>query len=163
MGDSSDNIPGIKGIGEKKDEVKKNEAEAFFISIQGNQYRHAINAREDINIYSKNVNDMTLPASWSDNVKSSVLRIKEKGDKWNWFLNYKHSPNHEKNKCFDIEGSNVVLANSGQRNNVCSFAGSGGVNYIYQYKKIKANATIEQVLDLMVNDVEKIIDNFSQE
>lgn len=133
----------IRGVGKPAESNK--EPEAFFISIQDNQYRHAINARDN--------NESTK----EDRIESSKTRIKD-NTAWHSFLNPEEKP---KKDCGWFPNS-VILANSGQRNNVCSFAGKGGVNYIYQYKKIEADAKIEQVLDLMVDDVEKIIDNFTQ-
>lgn len=134
----------IRGVGESAENNK--EPEAFFISIQGNQYRHAINARD---------ND---EGTKENRIESSKTRIK-KMTVWHSFLDPNNKP---QNECSWFPNSEI-LANSGQRNYVCSFAGSGGVNYIYQYKKIKADATIEKVIALMVNDVKKIIDNFTQE
>ena len=133
----------IKGIGENKDEVKKKEAEAFFISIQGNQYRHAINARDEGNsIKEKRVNE-------------SVTKCETTTD-WHWFMNPNKHPNTNTD-CFP-EG----LVNSGQRSKICSFAGRNGVNYIYQYKKISPTATVGEILDIMVADVENIIEKFNK-
>lgn len=136
----------IRGVGEPAENNK--EPEAFFISIQDNQYRHAINAR-----YKDE-------STKEDRIESSKDKIKVTED-WHSFLNPEEKP--RKGCSWFPDPDSEILENSGQRNNVCSFAGKGGVNYIYQYKKITANATIKQVLDLMVNDVKKIIENFKQE
>lgn len=133
----------IKGIGENKDEVKKKEAEAFFISIQGNQYRHAINARDEGNSIKEK------------RVSESVTKCEITTD-WHWFMNPNKHPNTNTD-CFPER-----LVNSGQRSKICSFAGRNGVNYIYQYKKISPTATVGEILDIMVADVENIIEKFNK-
>lgn len=126
----------IEGVGKK--------AEAFFISIQGCQYRHAINARD---------NDASTKEK---RVQESVERCqKEKG--WHWFMN----PNEHPNNGRRFPNLPDVLSKSGQRKSICSFAGRGGVNYIYQYKKISPDATVDDVLSLMVDEVVKIAKKFS--
>lgn len=126
----------IKGVGE--------EAEAFFISIQGCQYRHAINARD---------NDASTKEK---RVQESVDRCQAQKC-WHWFMNPNEHPNN--GDCFPNFPN--VLSKSGQRKNICSFAGRGGVNYIYQYKKISPDATVDNVLSLMVDEVVKIANKFS--
>lgn len=138
----------ITGVGEAEDKSQQKESEAFFISIQGKQYRHAINARDK----GANTKD--------ERVKESKEKC-TKTQKWHWFMNPTAHPNNEQNKCFP---KNDCLLNSGQRknNNVCSFVGRGGVNYIYQYKKISPTATVKDILNILVNDVKNIITNHNK-
>ncbi len=125
----------IEGVGKK--------AEAFFISIQGCQYRHAINA-------------IDKGASTKEKrVQESVKRCQTQ-KRWHWFMNPNKHPNN--GGCFPNFPD--VLSKSGQRKSICSFAGRGGVNYIYQYKKISPDATVDDVLSLMVDEVVKIANKF---
>lgn len=124
----------IKGISDKAD---GNEPESFFISIQGQQYRHAINARDK------------GASTKEGRVKESIQKCRDT-EAWHWFMNPNEHPNNNTD-CFPKE-----LLKSGQRSEICSFAGRNGVNYIYQYKKIPPTATIKDILGIMVEDVKKI-------
>lgn len=136
----------IKGIGEPENKPQNLDAEAFFISIQGNQYRHAINARDK-------------GASTKDGrVKQSADRCKEI-QKLYRFMNPEVHPNVA-NDCFPEDN---LLITSGQRKNYCSFAGRNGVNYIYQYRKISPNATVGKILDIVVEDVRKLLDQLNNQ
>lgn len=126
----------IKGIDDK-------EPESFFISIQGQQYRHAINARDK------------GASTKEGRVEESIQKCRDT-TAWHWFMNPNKHPNTNTD-CFP-EG----LVKSGQRREICSFAGRNGVNYIYQYKKIRPNATIKEILDIMVKDVKKLMKNLKQ-
>lgn len=140
-------------IGELGD--TKIEPEAFFISLQGNQYRHAINAREDIKSDSALPSNLRIPTKWSDAVKSSVLRICSKNAEWGWFLDPVKSPAEA-----EWGGVSETINGTSQTNSLCSFAGRGSVNYIYQYKNIKKEATVDDVLNYIVNDVKNVVKNF---
>lgn len=136
----------IKVMGEREDTSSILEAEAFFISIQGCQYRHAINA-------------IDKGASTKEKrVQESVDRCQNQ-ECWHWFMNPNKHPNND-GGCFPNFPN--VLSKSGQRKNICSFAGRGGVNYIYQYKKISPDATVDNVLSLMVDEVVNIANNLVQ-
>lgn len=146
-------------IGELGDKDNKIEPEAFFISLQGNQYRHAINAREnitreDIILNSGNSDLPKIPEKWSNAVKSSVLRICNKKEWW-WFVDPNVRPDN-----VEWGGESKIINGTSQRNLLCSFAGRGKVNYIYQYKNIKEDATVDKVLNYLVEDVKNVIKNF---
>lgn len=137
----------ISGIGELEDEQHV-EAESFLISIQGSQYRHAINAFCDPS------------KSKEERKKESKERIEgERG--WHWFMNPKQHPKEEYYEC-DFPKQEIWADKGGQRigNNYCGYAGEGGLSYIYQYKKIKDDATIEDILNAMVDDVNKVIEKY---
>lgn len=135
----------ITGIGEHGNKSENIEPEAFFIQIQRNQYRHAINARcSGVGGKDKKLNE-------------SIERIKDETN-WHWFINPKLKANDDSNICFNHVN---ILDKSSQRKEVCSFAGYGGVNFIYQYKNIKEEATIQEVLEAIVADVENIIKNYN--
>ena len=57
--------------------------------------------------------------------------------------------------------ANKILNKSSQRNNICSYSGSGRVYYIYQYKNINKNSTIQEVLDAMVADINNIVNQLN--
>lgn len=135
----------ITGIGEVGSEDNKIEPEAFFISIQGEQYRHAINTR-----CSDNANKEIRK-------EDSIERIRKQGKKWNWFMNPDIHP--KDNESF--YPANKILNKSSQRNNICSYSGSGRVYYIYQYKNINKNSTIKDVLKAMVDDIKNIVNQLN--
>lgn len=135
----------ITGIGEDGSNDNRIEPEAFFISIQGDQYRHAINTR-------CNANDKKEKRK-----EGSLERIKEQGEKWDWFMN----PDVHPNKNINFDPANKILSKSSQRNNICSYSGSGGVYYIYQYKNINKNSTIKDVLKAMVDDIKNIVNQLN--
>lgn len=132
----------IKGIGEDKTDGK--EPETFFISIQGKQYRHAINARDK------------GASTKEGRIEESIKRCKDNNGAWHWFMNPNRCPKE------DSDWFPNGLAKSGQRKEICSFAGRNGVNYIYQYKKIPLNATVEDILKIMVADVKKVEEKLKQ-
>ncbi len=133
----------IKGIVESEDDL---DAEAFFISIQGNQYRHAINARDK------------GASTKEGRVEESIQKCRDTAA-WLWFMNPKVHPN-DANDCFP---KNDLLIKSGQRKNYCSFAGRNGVNYIYQYRKISPNATVGNILEIVVEDVKKLLEQLNNQ
>ncbi|MBQ2423511.1 MAG: PD-(D/E)XK nuclease family protein, partial [Alistipes sp.] len=137
----------IKGIGESEDKSRNLDAEAFFISIQGNQYRHAINARDG------------GASTKDDRVKQSANRCKDI-QKCHRFMNPEVHPNDANNDCFP---KNDLLIESGQRKHYCSFAGRNGVNYIYQYRKISPNATVGNILEIVVEDVRNLLEQLNNQ
>lgn len=140
----------ISGIGESKDD-KHAEAESFLISIQGSQYRHAINAFCDD------------PTNSKEKRKEESKNHIANNDKWHWFMDPGHHPREDNYRCFFPKGE-IWADKGGQRigNNYCGYAGEGGLSYIYQYKKIKDGATIENILDAMVNDVVNVIEQLDK-
>ena len=95
-----------------------------------------------------------IPEKWSNAVKSSVLRICNKKEWW-WFVDPNVRPDN-----VEWGGESKIINGTSQRNLLCSFAGRGKVNYIYQYKNIKEDATVDKVLNYLVEDVKNVIKNF---
>ena len=151
----------ITGIG--KVAASNHEAEAFVICVQGDQYRHGINAIE----YTGNGNpqlpqNMCSLAQSNDSVKNSVKRIISKIGDWGFFMDPSQHPNDTNYAC--INKNNKHIVKSGIRNNFCAFdlANKTGINQIYQYKNIDKSATIDNILTQMVDDVQAINTRFSQ-
>lgn len=151
----------ITGIGQAAAAASNQEAEAFVICVQGNQYRHGINAIE----YTGNGNpqlpeNMCSLAQTNDSVKNSVKRIISKIGDWGFFMNPKLHPNKKDYEC--INKNNGYIVESGIRNNFCAFhlADKTGINQIYQYKNIDKKAKINDILNQMVDDVQAIIHAF---
>lgn len=149
----------ITGIG--KAAARNQEAEAFVICVQGDQYRHGINAIE----YKGNGNpqlpqNMCSLAKSNGSVKNSVKRIISKIGDWGFFMNPNLHPNDQNYAC--INKNNRYIVKSSIRNNFCAFylANKTGINQIYQYKNIDKSATIDDILNQMVYDVQAIIKQF---
>ena len=148
----------ITGIGEAA--AGNQEAETFVICLQGDQYRHGINGKE-----YEGDEDLQLPQNMcslardNDSVNKSVKRIISKIDDWKFFMNPNLHPNLDY-EC--INNNNGCIVKSGIRNNFCAFnlADKTGINQIYQYKNIYKDATIDDILNQMVDDVKDIITRF---
>lgn len=141
----------IKGVGEK---IKDQLEEVFCIQIQGKQYRHAIWAKYQ---------DATNRES---RIEQSTTRIKDqyyKG-KWKWFMDINHKPNNENNQCFPRSiFDNKKFKPVGQRKQYCAYDDKTGGEFIYQYVTIQKEATAQDVLNAIVEDVRNILEQLKKQ
>lgn len=124
----------------------KNEYEEFFIQIQGNQYRHAVNL-----VNRKDCNDNPLSTEQATKVVLSDSGEKHLANKKyaDFYSNYPDVPNVLINgkKC-DLQNNKIT--------NYCQYGGhpNGGLcSFVYYYKKISPYSTIQDILDIIVKDV----------
>ncbi len=140
----------IKGVGEK---INDQSEEVFCIQIQGKQYRHAIWAKYQ---------DATNREARID---QSTTRIKEqyKKGEWQWFMDIDHKPNNEKNQCFSrLISDNKKFKPVGQRKQYCAYDDKTGGEFIYQYVTIQKEATAQDVLNAIVEDVKNILERLKK-
>lgn len=115
------------------DNKDKSNKEAFYVQIQGEQYRHAIEAKGDDDSIS--------------GVNGSVAAIKSKSQ-WTLFMN----PDNNGTGVFPSRFSKTK-----QKKTYCSFKGKEGYNFIYEYRTIPGNITVDKIFNAMEEDVRRII------
>lgn len=132
---------------------KNDNINTLHIQLQGEQYRHA---------YEFEINN-----SQSDNLSKIELRTPQYNDE----IKQISEKNQDLNKykswlCHSIKENNALFENSQimpSVDNYNSYKGSGNGKYslfIYQYKKIKKDAKITDIVDYILSDIKTLEDFF---